>query len=69
MFTCLVSTGYKLSGKVGEARLGWFWHVRRRDGGYAGQQVSKMEVPCKEEEERKTTEETGGCREGGRGLV
>lgn len=36
-------------------------HVQRREGGYIGQRVMRMEL----EEKKKTSEEVHGCREGG----
>ncbi|PME06485.1 hypothetical protein A8A06_13560 [Escherichia coli] len=35
----------KFGDKVREARLRWFGHVQRRDSGYIGQRMLKMELP------------------------
>ena len=33
--------------KTREARLGWFGHVRRKDDGYIGRSMMRMELPGK----------------------
>lgn len=45
---------------VREERLRWFGHVQRRDSGYTGQRMLKIE------KKRKTTEENHACIEEGR---
>lgn len=52
-----VKTGYmrgtaqaeQFGEKVRRARLKWFGHVQRRNSGYTGQRVMKMEVPDRKE--------------------
>ena len=38
--------------KAREARLRWFGHVQRRDAGYIGRKMLKMELPNKCKRER-----------------
>lgn len=46
LYSCLHTHG----GKVRDARLREFGHVQRRDSGYAGQRMQKMELPARREE-------------------
>ena len=41
------------TGKFRKARLRWFGHVQRRDSGYIGRRILKMELPGRRQRGRK----------------
>ena len=52
--------------KTREARLRWYEHVRRKDNGYIGRWVLRMELPANRKR-GKAKKEVYGCGERGHG--
>ena len=57
----------KFGEKTREARMRWYGHLRRKDDGYIGRWMLRMELPGKIEETGKAKKEVYGCGERGHG--